>query len=159
MGVLNPFSHRTLLTKYNQLLFSHVSGYVYVGHRGTNAKLECGVKQCVLVPHDRPRGEGEAEAGEPSDRDAGLTCERVAGRKKHRTTQKGFEKVSVRLMGSPGGRWSPGDAHAGRLSCFCCACPLATQEVEQIPQHAPLEAPAPPTTLAGSVLEGNSLPP
>lgn len=53
----------------------------------TNAKLECGVKQCVLVPHDRPTGEGEAEAGELSDRDAGLTCERVGGRKERGMTQ------------------------------------------------------------------------
>lgn len=85
----------------------------------SNAKLECGVKLCVLVPHDRPTGEGEAEAeaGEPSDRDAGLTCEGVGGRKEHAATQKGFEKVSAGLMGSPGGRWSPKGARAGRLSC------------------------------------------
>lgn len=88
----------------------------------SNAKLECGVKLCVLVPHDRATGEGEAEAeaGEPSDRDAGLTCEGVGGRKEHAATQKGFEKVSAGLMGSPGGRWSPkAPVLAGSRALLC----------------------------------------
>lgn len=76
-----------------------------MGHQGDKCQegVRCGTICGSANVMDQCERERE-EAGEASDHEAGLKCERRRGRKGKGVTPKGSEKVSARPMGTPGQR-------------------------------------------------------